>query len=57
MANYTMTSTTYIRGTLIATLAAMEAYIETIDNTKTIYVYGVYRDGEDSYVGAIVHAT
>lgn len=56
MANYAVTTTTYTMQSLSAVLGAMETYIETIDDTKTIYVYGVYRES-DMYVGAIVHAT
>ena len=56
MANYALTTTVYERKYLSAVLDDMETYIETVDNAKTIYVYGVYRES-DQYVGCIVHAT
>lgn len=56
MANYAMTTQTFTAKNLEAVLADMEAYIETIDDAKTIYVYGVQRES-DLYVGGIVHST
>ena len=56
MANFVVTTTTYDSGTLAAVMAEMETYIETIDDTKTIYVYGVHRES-DQYLGVIVHDT
>lgn len=57
MTNYAVTTKLYGPAVLSTVSAAMEAYLETIDNTKTIYRYDVYKKYGDIFVGLIVHAT
>ena len=58
MALHTVTTTTYGPDDLATIAAAMEAYIETIDDAKTLHLYTIIGCARDSEVmGAIVHAT
>lgn len=54
MANYAVTDKV-IQGTPVAVAAAVEAYLETIDDSKTLHVFEVV--GDNMYCTAIiVHA-
>lgn len=58
MANYAVTTTTYGPDDVATVSAAMEAYIETIDTTKTIRLYTIVGCSRDNEVmGTIVHDT
>lgn len=55
MANYVVTTYT-TRGSYDTVLAALETKIETVDNTKTIRLYDLKRQGND-FVGILVYDT
>ena len=58
MANYIVTTKTYGPDDLATVVAAMETYIETIVDSKTIRLYTVVGCARDSEVmGVIVHDT
>ncbi len=58
MANYAVTTTQYGPDDVTTVTAAMEAYIETIDTAKTLYLYTISAVGRDNEViGVIVHMT
>jgi hypothetical protein len=55
MANYAVTDWTYGPAPLATVLAAMETYLETVDDTKTIRLMNVFHHGGDKYTAAIIH--
>jgi len=54
MANYAVTKTTYGPDDLATVVAAMETYIETIDNGKTIRLFTVIGCARDSEVMGVI---
>jgi len=54
MANYALTSWT-THGSIEVVVAAMEAKLETVDDTKDIYMTEIERQGNE-FVGALLYA-
>ena len=54
MANYALTKWSQV-GDYDSVLAAMETQLETVDNTKTIYLVSIVPRGND-YVGLLLYA-
>jgi len=58
MAVHSVTTKTYGPDDLATVTAAMEAYLETIDDGKTLHLYVIIGCSRDSEImGTIVHAT
>lgn len=56
MANYAVTDFTTGPATLVVVLAALETYLETVDNSKTIFDVTVAHIGGDMFVASVLHA-
>lgn len=54
MVNYAVTDYITNIGSLREALADLETYLETVDNTKTIYLVDVKRVG-GGYQGIVIH--
>jgi hypothetical protein len=54
MANYAVTDWYVEEPNIADALAAMETYIETVDDTKTILLIGLNRAGE-TWTGYVIH--
>lgn len=58
MANYALTTAQTENKAYTAVAAALEAILETVDTTKTIYHYSiVHRSPSDTFVGTVVYAS
>jgi len=57
MANYSVTTYTVKKGTVEDVVSALEAKIETIDNTKTIRLFAIYGTADMQYIGVIIYDT
>ena len=58
MANYSLTTTQTENKSFSAVAAALEAALEAVDTTKTIYHYGIIcRPDTGTFVGTVVFAT
>lgn len=55
MANYAVTDHTTAVGSLEDVAAAMETYIETIDTTKTIRLFQIFRHSGAAFQGVVIH--
>lgn len=54
MVNYSVINYS-IRGSVEVVLAAMEAKLETVDNTKAIYLSNIVKSGNE-FVGVLIYA-
>lgn len=57
MVNFAITKFNTTPGSVEAVSLAMETYIETIDNAKTIRLYTITPHGSGSWTGVIHHDT
>lgn len=58
MANYALTTVQSENKSYSAVAAALEAVLEAVDTTKTLYHYSiVHRAPSDTFVGTVVHAS
>ena len=58
MANYSLTTAQSENKSFSAVAAALEAVLEAVDTTKTIYHYGIVaRPDTGTFVGTVVYAT